>query len=162
MDKKGMEISINVMVMIILGLVMLIAGITIFFNLFQEISDATLTVDSQLREQLLARCSDQGQICVPETSIRLRNNIFVKDTYVEFHVIITNTHSEEKIFSLSVDPSDSVTMSEPITIGARSSDVMKILVGVEDLPRGQHSFRVEVETDGEQYGRTTIIYVDNT
>ncbi|MGM5480538.1 MAG: hypothetical protein ACQESC_03700, partial [Nanobdellota archaeon] len=64
-SKKGFQLSINMLVIIILGLVILGFGISMFSNAFSKTQDIRERVDSDTQRQLDSLLDDGSFIVVP-------------------------------------------------------------------------------------------------
>lgn len=68
MNRKAFELSINMLVVIILGMVLLGVGVTIFYKAYDKAVDIQETVNSQTEEQLDRLLDDGSLLVVPFSS----------------------------------------------------------------------------------------------
>jgi hypothetical protein len=52
MQKRGMELAVNTLVVLILGIVILVSGLAFMYSLFDDVKDLPAEVDRQTEEQL--------------------------------------------------------------------------------------------------------------
>ena len=73
MNKKGIELSINFLVMLIIALVVFGMGIVLFTRFFQEAENIKTNLDEQTRRELEAKMmSSSEQIVIYPTSLTIR------------------------------------------------------------------------------------------
>jgi len=170
MSKKGQEISINVVVGIIMGLLMLGAGIALFVQIVNKTEDTTLIVDKSIQEKYLNVFNDNDQLFLPTDVAKYAGKT------LEFYYGIHNINNEDTNFNVeitsmdledgSTDPGDipksSIRYLEDgvaVNIPARDKKILKFIVtDVGKLSKGQHLIKInilEVKSDG-----TTEVYTN--
>lgn len=160
MSKKGMAGGINIIVVIIIGTVMLIGSLALFFNLFQGATEADEQINEQLRQQLLDRHNDGGPVFIYPSSVDLSRED-------RFYVGVNNIDGDEANFFIDEIeyPADveqdgiSFTHQPVNNVGRGQSDIMVVLIDVDDFPaEGQHRFlvRVESSTSAETHGARNV------
>ncbi len=176
LGKKGMEISINVIVMIILGLIMFSAAIAIFTNLFQGIKETELMISEQMRERLIRNFPTSELVFLPETTKSPQRKLFTTDNQVRFYVGIYNDKDTNMEFKLNIEPTeasrgagleqDKITyLKEPHMLGAKKRDIYVFIINIEGLESGKQYGAIvnvtrEEGSDWVQHGRPRIAYVD--
>ncbi len=169
LGKKGMEISINVIVMIILGIIMFGAAMAIFNNVYSNVVDLEYQVSEQIRDRTIRNFPSDQLVYLPETNKAPARRLFRTENQVVFYVGIYNNYTETKEFHMNIEPTSAsqevldnrLTSLETVSIPQRQQDVHFFIVDVEGLERGQYGIIVNVTTDdGIQHGRTRIAYVN--
>jgi hypothetical protein len=171
--KKGMEISINVIVMIILGMIMFMAAIAIFTTLFKETMDIGDQVDERMRANLLQRFPSNELVFLPETSKAPQRRIFSTDKHVTFYVGIYNDQDTRTAYKLDLKGTDSsgikddnlLYLSGEFSIEPGQREIYFFIVNIEGLESGkQHGVIVHVTrqevNEWVQHGLPRIAYVD--
>lgn len=97
MNNKGFELSINMLVVIILGIAMLGVGMSLFYNAFDKTQDLRSNVDSQTQARLNALLDDGSIVVIPQKTIEGK-----RGEMAEFSLGITNIHPEPKNFTVHV------------------------------------------------------------
>jgi len=98
-SKKGFELSINMIVVIILGVVLLMAGISIFYKGYNKVVEMRQDVDSQNKQALNnLMISDDALVAVPFTSKEGDRGGFV-----DFDIGINNELGSTTTFYTCVD-----------------------------------------------------------
>ncbi|MFH1590123.1 MAG: hypothetical protein ABIB43_06160, partial [archaeon] len=69
MDKKGFELSINMLVVIILSLAILGMGYMIFNTILTQANELNLKMSDNAKEQLFKALDDGSTIFIPEKDI---------------------------------------------------------------------------------------------
>jgi len=106
MNKKAMEASINVIVGIILGILMLSAGIVIFKTIVTKAQDIQPIVDEHIRKQMLLAFNEGEKLFVPQTDIAAGLN-----DKANFYYEISNIYTEPRNFTINITAASS---SEPL------------------------------------------------
>ncbi|MGV8168907.1 MAG: hypothetical protein ACP5N3_02520 [Candidatus Nanoarchaeia archaeon] len=108
MSRKGTEMSINVLVGIILGMIMLAAAIFIFFKIMNNTCETSCEVDQQTQSKITAALDSGEPIYVPESEISPKTSCCGgnKDGVV-FYIGIRNTFDNETDFKVDIKPSPS-------------------------------------------------------
>lgn len=146
MNKKAMEVSINVIVGIILGLLMLTAGIVIFKQIVDKSKDLNLEVEEGIKRQMLEAFNPGDQFYIPETD----KTIGLGKSAV-FYFGIRNIYNEKKYFMIDVSPLDSLPnqlstayYEGPHEIDAMEKEIFLLLASTEDLPIGTYSAKITI------------------
>lgn len=96
-NKKGMELSINMIVIMILGISMLGLGINMFYQAYNKTFEIAEGVDTQTQNKLNALMDDGGVIVIPFPDVKGERN-----DYVDFAMGINNELNAEKQFWVHV------------------------------------------------------------
>ena len=173
MNKKGMQIAISTVVGMILGIMMLIGGLALFFNLMVQTERAHTEIDAQMEEELLRAFQSNEPIFVhvnPVTPARRANEVI-------FGIGILNIHNTTREFKIDVEPSgelEDLLSEDPLIspmgtfeLGARERMAAFVVVPTNNLTRAQHSLTLTVKYEdgdnaGDTYARPRILYIDNT
>lgn len=118
-SKKGFELSINMIVVLILGLVILGVGVSIFFNAYGEVVELRENVDAQTEARINSLLDDGSLIVIPFTNKEGKRGDFLDfdiginnelgDTY-EFSVLVT--YAGSTAYQNSNDPFGPVALSD--------------------------------------------------
>lgn len=100
-SKKGQEMSVNVVVGLILGILMLSAGLFLFFRIFHKANITQEEVDKQMEEKIMKILDSGEPIYVPVTNVKS------EDGAARFWIGIKNINNEQRDFKVIVDPLDS-------------------------------------------------------
>lgn len=169
--RKGQAFSTNIIVGMILGLVMLGAGLAIFFNIYNSSKESLKDVDTKIEAEILKTMSANDLLYVPYTTKDTRGDP------VDFYFGINNINREQKTFKLRVDSGTESDQSglkknnilfsydenQEFEISGAGKKVMKILViNTKDLSAGQHAIVISVfvkKSDGtyEFYAKQSVI-----
>lgn len=148
--------SVNVVVGLILGIMMLSAGIIIFNQIYSKSTQLSLDVEAQTRDRMLRSFIQDELLFVPETD---------KDANSKgptiFHFGIRNIFDEKKTFTMSITALPNPPLSLPAVpkivalyltsgkpIPAKDKEIFKMLVDTENLPSGQYSIVIEIRYVG--------------
>ena len=103
MNKKGIELSVNFIVMLVLAIAMFMGGLIFFGRMMSGVSSMRVTLDSQTDQQIEAMLDSGGSFVIPIHSKDVNRN-----NYVTFGIGIlndgrgkTDTH-ESDYFSLNI------------------------------------------------------------
>ncbi|MGM5481211.1 MAG: hypothetical protein ACQESE_02250 [Nanobdellota archaeon] len=96
-SKKGFELSINMIVVMVIGLVLLGAGFSIFSNAFSKTAELRENVDSDTQRQLNAMLDDGSIVTVPFTNKQAK-----RGDYVDFNLGINNEMGDTRKFKVIV------------------------------------------------------------
>jgi hypothetical protein len=160
MNKTGMELSINMIVVIILGLVMLGAGIAIFNNGFGSAVELRDEMSQQQQLQLNRLLDDGSSIVIPFTvkeakrgehadfDIGISNelNAGTIDFYIYVSLDDSNPTGSRALFSdkvLYVNNGDAISLGN----NDRHYEPVRIIVD-RKVPKGQYIFNVDICYDG--------------
>ena len=97
MNNKGFELSINMLVVIILGIAMLGVGMSLFSSAFSKTQDLRDDVNSQTQLQLNALLDDGSIIVIPQKTLEGE-----RGELAEFSLGITNIHPEPTTFIVHI------------------------------------------------------------
>ena len=168
MNKKGFELSINMMVVIILSLVLFGAGIFIFAKIINTSQDFKDNLDERTIEQLDQVMDDGSLVVVPRNSLTVKRGESALFAYgfwnEEGGTILSAAVSN---FNVLVDDKDStgwtrefVNNYQNIKINERVHGLISIQVP-KDALKGQYAFDIEIEKNnvGLYGGSLKRIYV---
>lgn len=162
-NKRGMQVAISTVVGLVLGGMMLMAGIALLATIVsntEEIHDRAIErIEDEIKEAFTG-----GQ------PIYIHNNpVEPVDDLAIFGVGIYNIHSEAKEFQISIEDSydldENIAFLEPGEIGPRNRHITTILIPTKELERGQNSFTMKIEMKNEDddyvlYDTRKILYVN--
>lgn len=97
-NKKGFELSATMLVVIILGIVILIAGLNIFFSAYDKTIELKESVDTQTQRQLESLLDDGGLVVVPVTS-----KVGERGDVVDFNLGVNNERGQDEKFTIQVE-----------------------------------------------------------
>jgi hypothetical protein len=177
-NKKGFELSINMLIVIILGIVMLVTGLTIFNSAFSKVSDTAMNVDSQTQKQLASLLDNGGTVVMPYTTKEGE-----RGERVIFSLGVNNELKMEKEFMVNGSYSNCAADSSgcgckinggstncsvaihPVSFTLKNNEHQYVMVGVDvpkKISKGQYFFHIDVwynhtaETYA-QYGSKQVI-----
>ena len=98
-NKKAVEIAINTIIYMIIGIIIFGLGISIFTKFFGFADDEVVKINKDLIKNLnKLKCGDSDQvICAPTYKIKLSKRS-------TFSIIISNLENEDEDFILSINP----------------------------------------------------------
>lgn len=96
-NKKAFQISINMIVVMIIGLAMLGVGISIFYKTYNQTVDIKEDVDAQTQRQLNDLLDTGEAIVVPFNSREVE-----RGNYVDFDIGISNELGDTRLFYLYI------------------------------------------------------------
>lgn len=141
---------------IILGLAMFIAGITLFMNIFSQAQEYDDEVSERIRQDILARFSSGDRVFIPET-----NQEADSDGIARYYIGVNNIESEEADFELEFEETgdvETVITSGTHTLGGRDKEVFLSILDASEAGPGQHSVLLNVTKDTEEYA-TRMLYI---
>ncbi|MFH1769942.1 MAG: hypothetical protein ABH828_00095 [archaeon] len=162
MNKKGFELSANMMVVIILSLVLFGSGMVIFSKVIGGGKEIETGLTEQMREKLDAAMDDGSLIVIPQTTMHVQQGNTAK-----FTVGFWNELDEEIEFKLNVEGVEgpwpgqiSYANTYPLKHNERAHALIAINVP-KGISRGQYAFNVEIENSpGQLYtNKMNRIYV---
>jgi len=173
-DKKGMEIAITTVVGLILGALMLFAGVALVTNIVGKTNDAQSQVSEQMEQDIIDAFDNNDLVYVHRSQIEVKG----KEDAV-FGLGIHNIYGNERDFRLKIvsednieeDPADKfngngvkVAFSEDnISIEPRGKFATFVIVPTINLESGQHSLPVRVEhyngSEWLPHGKPKLLYV---
>jgi hypothetical protein len=128
MSKKGTEMSINVLVGIILGMIMLSAAIFLFFKMMDNSNDTQAKLDDQTRLKMVEALDSGEPIYVPSSNIVASKNSAI------VWIGIRNIESESLKFRIDVTaltPTD-FDMSRVAYIGRDDANYNKVIAAKDN------------------------------
>lgn len=172
MDQKGaIDLSVNTLVVVIIGLVILGAGITFLYQLIAQSTELKAKLDQQTEEQLKQLLIDQGR----KVAISVNTATVLRGESRIFGVGILNV-GEEDFFTIDVSLSKFVNeenqeattddleiqtkewlfySQEQFSLGAEGNHNEAIMVNIpKNVLTGQYLFNVRVFDSEGQYGNT--------
>jgi len=176
MNKKGNEMSINVVVGLILGIIMFAAAAFIFFRIMSQ-SDKTANVIDEQTQQKIYSALDSGEpVYIPASTVVAKKNS------ANFWVGIRNIGDVEGKFRINVkvDPIPAgFNMTRVAYFGKEGSAIDANIFNYPILAKETQVVRVSVNTKGvtgkitlvvtaekyngeiyETYGKPKIVYVE--
>jgi hypothetical protein len=161
MRKKGIELSVNFFVIIILGLIVFGIGFAIFKDVFQKGWDIYEDVDRQTEQRIISMLNDDGAlVAVPYLTKTVERGDLGK-----YALGIRNEFEESKDFRFEVTKMGEVAIeplyiSDAVSIGPNSYKSFQIGLEVDKgVPKGQYGFTIKVFANNENYGPEQRIYV---
>lgn len=132
MSKKGMEMSVNVLVGIILGIAMLAASMLLFFKLMHNVDKTDKTIDEEMKAKVAQALDNGDPVYVPDT------NVEVVKGFARFVVGIRNINEEPKNFNITI------TLLDPENVPANFDTVNGIafLPGPYNIPAKEDTMQI--------------------
>lgn len=166
--KKGQALSVEMVVKIILGIVMLSAGLGLFFMIVNKTDETQFEVDARIQDQIRGQLSTGTKIYIYKDRLDANQKDFVK-----FDIGVNNIYSQPLTFTMTIDPLSPDISSESIIANTYSAEIpakqvdffLFVLDNPKSLPDGQHGIAVNFTftnpTTGETelYDNTKIVYV---
>ena len=170
-NKKGMEIAVSTVVGMILGALMLFAGIALLVNVLGQTEETYDQITSRMREEIENAFVSNDPIYIHRRSITPERS---EDVF--FGIGILNIFDDTREFRVDVSP-DSVFDSgdsqvsfllpfNPLELVPNQREVFFIVAPTSDLPRGQHAITLNISyvdvDSGEfvQYDTPKLLYVN--
>lgn len=119
-SKKGFQLSINMLVVIILGLVILGIGVSIFFNAYGEVAELRSDVDQQTASRINSLLDDGSLIVIPFSSKDGK-----RGDYVDFDMGINNELGNTYSFSVLITYAGSSANPQPSNLFPVGMDMIK-------------------------------------
>ena len=158
-DKRGVELAINFLVMVMIALVIFGFGIRFAYKLFSSSSDLTEDAYDKYASQIAdLSCAGAEKICLPTKTKTLEG-----DKAGMFGLVIENVFGEEKTFHIEVTPKLFVARGESVgeefdedaginwlphetdeVLQAKEKQTVGILVSGGDAEPGTYAFEVRV------------------
>jgi hypothetical protein len=152
--KKGMELAVNMLVVVILGIVMLGAGIFIFMKVMNSTGKVSDIVDENqqklIEDSMINGC---GTICIPFAT---KDNV-PRGELASFNMGIENLFDEPHTFRIKVTgPTATGTTTQEslphyvnenneVTINPHEREYKKLNIFVpKNAPIGQHIFTIKI------------------
>lgn len=179
MDKKGMELSINFIVMLILAIVVFGFGLYFAQRVFTEANVLKANLAESTQNQIIALLNRGDQVAVPVTSVDVNAG-----QPAVFGIGILNTLASQA-FTISVQctvaidrNSNPITLAQgggcdntikisdngltTVTIAAKKQDVIPIAIQIpSSKKKGTYGFTITVkDSSGKTYGDIKQIYVN--
>ena len=172
-NKKGMEFAVSTLVGIILGALMLLAGLFLLVNVMLGVTETYEEIFLRLREEI-DRDYDWGKpIYIHRASAMHRDT----ETAV-FGVALKNIHGVTKDFKVELVYDEDVFHSaeekvdfllssgeDIVTLNPSEKEIFFILAPTKNLPRGQNPITLNVSYKNEsgdfvQYDTPKMLYVN--
>lgn len=160
MDKRGIELSINVFVGIILGLFMFGAGIAIFAQIYSGVIDTSDRVTEEIEQRLTNSFDYSNTVFVTRQRYDLSNE---RSLFVPF--LIANLGESSDSFRVNVENYNSADISvafidESYTLNPRETRVLGFIVDVSDLGSNMAEVLVELkDSSGDRVGDPRIVRI---
>ena len=174
MDKKGFEVAINFIVMLILAISVFSLGLIFVRNIFQQAGEISADLNKQ-QEQQIERLLDRGdRVAIPFASKETEPG-----TVAVFGVGILNYNADPTTFNIQVTCNVALDVKDiPIDVAATGCNNwafghtalisldknQKTVVSMGILPpkgaqRGTYGFSVNVLMGTEEYDKPKLVYV---
>jgi len=162
MNKRGIELSVNFLVMFILAIVIFGLGIVFLYSLFNDAQDIFHLTQDQLDDRLASvACSARDRVCVtPNHLTGTRDRLSIFGIYVYNYFDTTTTFQIETEFALYEDGTEPeefpylLSLEEQTTLPILPGGQENIAIGIvptRTTPAGQYVYNVKVtplEEDG--------------
>jgi hypothetical protein len=166
MSKKGMEMSINLVVGLILGIAMLSAGILLFSKIVLHGNNTQAQVDEQTKN-MIDNALDTGEPIYVPTS-----NVEVKRNSASFWIGIRNTGNTENNFMLNVVPvnpvpagfvSGNIAFEPSYIIKAKENQIAYVVVNMKGITQ-KVTLKVTITTEDADdnpvaYGKPKLVTI---
>jgi hypothetical protein len=165
-----MEMSINVLVGIILGIIMFAAAALIFFNLMNNTRNVSEDIDAQTKAKIEQSLDSGDPIYVPSTMVQSEKGS------ATFWIGIRNIGSTEERFKINIKALDEpagfqtrIGYFSDYTISAKNNQVVLVVVNTKGLTQDitllvnvtKNSTDTHDGTPYLQYARPKIVTVEN-
>lgn len=171
-SSKGMAGGVNIIVTMIIGMVMLIGGITLFFTLFNEARDTGLQVDQQLRQEIMNRNNDGSPLFIYPNNVEVQRQSSFSlfggdDDQNRFFVGINNEGDRREFQIQSITFGDGSSTEGNVTftyldfgnVSRGDSRLYPVLFDVQNLGTNQqHRFIITVNASGEEYASRNVFF----
>ncbi len=166
MNKKGIELSVNFLVIVIISLVILSSGILIVRQYFSTAEDIKTQLDEQTERQIEASLGQGKLISIPfkkKTIGRGDSDIIglgilnIYDNQKEFNVNISlsNAYDNNKN-QIETDEEIDIRYENSFELDSKEKKIIPIRIAVpKQIPSGNYIFNVEID----QYDKITKIYI---
>lgn len=168
MNKRGIELAINMLVVIIISLVLLAGGIVLLNKFIGGAEELQAVLDERTEEQLQSLLIDEGQlVALSRQTITFKGTgqgivgvgiLNVGDDPVTLHLEVT----PRPIDGRQIPPTITLLYNnQPFTLQQQETHTEPILIKVSgNVPRGTYGFDVQVlKSDGDEYQPKKPIYV---
>lgn len=164
-NKKGIEMSINVIVSLILGLMLFGAGMYLFITVINQGHEIQFQMSAALEEQIRRNIANDNPVYASPLKI-----VADKDV-TGFGVGIKNVYpSGTETFRLQIEAIDDPTINEYIVylgeddllydLAAREVKIIPVQLNTKYFPSGNTDLRVEVTLpDGSTYYRKSVVTI---
>ncbi|MBI2651776.1 hypothetical protein HYX01_04855 [Candidatus Woesearchaeota archaeon] len=178
--KKGIELSLNFLVIIIIALVIFGFGIRFIYKLTSEADKLGSVTTEELDEKIgNLFCQNAEKVCMP-----ISKKTIQKGKFGVMGIKITNILDKKQDFSIQINPSspagytknnDAIQPSEinkenkiklkyrqsPISIEKNGEEIIGIGIEIpKNAKSGTYIFNVDVGYGTESYGETNKFYVE--
>ena len=137
MSKKGMEMSVNVLVGIILGLIMFSAAIFIFFKIMGDSGKTADQLDEQTRQKMVQALDGGDPVYAPATNVKVIKNS------AKFWIGIRNVEDAPYEFKMKVECLDTCPegldigeiayLPGPYNIAAKDNEFVSVVVNMKGV-----------------------------
>lgn len=168
MDKRGIELSVNMLVVIIISLVLLAGGIVLLNKFIGGAEELQVLLDERTEEQLQSLLIDEGQlVALSRQTITFNGEgqgiigvgVLNIDTEAIFQLVVGLPRSLERPQGLT----RTITLlstPEPFTLEQQGTRMEPILITVGvGTPRETYVVEVEVQKRGSTYDSKKKIYI---
>lgn len=147
MNKKAMEMSINALVAIILGILMLGGGIVLLTNIMNKGHALDEGLSAQVKQQIVNSIDDNHPIYAYPKTIN-----FPGDT-ASFGFGLTNIYPEQRDFRFKVKSSDIPNpgthiqfLGDEFTMKSKDKQTFQILVITKGIPHKTYNIKIITQT----------------
>ena len=158
-SKRGIELSVNMMVVLILTIVVFGFGIRLAFRLAQQGNDITDKTFDKLDQQIFEMsCASAQKVCLPAETKTTEG-----DKPLYFNLVVENIYGEQRSFTMAVttgtfvDKTGQTGTFDPkllfvpaqrqITLAGRKAQNFAIAVQSKGAAKGMYSFTVGITDD---------------
>ena len=171
-NKKGMEIAISTVVGMILGALMLFAGIALLANVMRQTDETYEEITARMRDEIEKAHTSNDPIYIHRRSITVSSS----DDDVFFGISVLNVFDQQRNFSVELeydqnkfdDGSSTVEffpLSREFELNPTQREVYFVIAPTKNLPRGQHSITLRISYENDtgdlvQYDTPKMLYVN--
>jgi len=157
MDKKGaLELSMNTIVIIVIGVTLLALGLVFVRGLFDRLSGQTNLIFDEADAAITQLAAHEGKLTVPtqfEVTRGKQSNL---------NIYLVNELNEMKTFNVGIEPSSTSSFQNPnlkVDVAANSvtlnpGEEAKIVLGAlipSGSPSGSAAYVIKITVDGQPY-----------
>ncbi|MGV8162712.1 MAG: hypothetical protein ACP5N2_05280 [Candidatus Nanoarchaeia archaeon] len=167
-SKKGTEMSINVLVGIILGIIMFIAATVIFFRIMTESNKSSCELDQQTEDKMKIALDSGEPVYTSTNTIRVGEGCSQKNSAL-FWVGIRNIGDAPANFKINIEclescpdglvNSEIAYLSEPYIIPAMDNEFVRVAVNMKGVTRKATLLVTVKYANGTDYWRPKIINI---
>ncbi|MFH1505433.1 MAG: hypothetical protein ABIE94_00375 [archaeon] len=103
MNKKGVQIAVNFLVILIVAIVLFVLGLTLFYTVFRESADFEKTLSDRTRSRIESVLAQGKLIAIPDVQKEIE-----RDNTNSFSIGVSNEFPTSQYFALEVKPDKAV------------------------------------------------------